>query len=224
MIMKIIGLVASPRGEKSSTRKLVAAALEGAAHEGASTRIVDMSRLKIVQCKDCGNCFRLGSCVHDDDLSYVLRCILDSDGIVMGSPAYASGGVTSGMETFMERMGEAWHCLLFEGRYGFVTSASRDGGEDLAIAQMSDFLIACGVMIVGSTGAALQRRGSMEQGIERARGLGKDLAIAIKTRRHYEAQEGVHATFIEEFGAHVMANRDRWAHDYEYWIKKGWIH
>ena len=58
--MKIIGLVASPRGEKSSTRKLVAAALEGAASAGASTRIVDMSRLKIGQCKDCGDCFRTG--------------------------------------------------------------------------------------------------------------------------------------------------------------------
>lgn len=222
--MKIIGLVASPRGEKSSTRMLVAAALEGAACEGASTRIVDMSRLKIGQCRDCGDCFRLGSCAHDDDLSYVLRCMLDSDGIVMGSPAYASGGVTSGMETFMERMGEAWHCLLLEDKYGFVISASRDGGEDLAIALMRDFLMACGVLIVGGVGASLQRSGSMEHGLERARGLGKDLAIAIKMRRHYEDQEGARAAFIEEFGAHIIANRDRWAHDHEYWTKKGWIH
>ena len=223
MIMKIIGLVASPRGEKSSTRKLVAAALEGAACEGASTRIVDMSRLKIGQCKDCGDCFRLGSCAHDDDLSYVLHCMLDSDGIVMGSPAYVSGGVTSGMETFMERMGEAWHCLLLEGKYGIVTSVSRDGGEDLAIAELSDFLIACGVQIVGGAGAVLQRSGSMEQGLERARGLGRDLVTAINTRRRYEDQEGVRAAFIEKFGTHIIANRDRWAHDHEYWTKKGWI-
>ena len=222
--MKIIGLVASPRGEKSSTRKLVAAALEGAACEGASTRIVDMYRLKIGQCKDCGDCFKTGSCAQDDDLSYVLRCMLDSDGIVMGSPAYASGGVAPGMETFMERMGEAWHCLLLEGKYGLVTSASRDGGEDLAIARMSDFLKACGVLIVGGAGAALQHHGSMDQGLERARGLGKDLAIAIKMRSRYEDQEDVRAAFIEEFRAHIIANRGRWTHDHDYWTKKGWIH
>ncbi|HEY3422575.1 MAG TPA: flavodoxin family protein [Methanocellaceae archaeon] len=222
--MKIIGLVASPRGEKSTTRKLVAAALEGAASSGASTRIVDMSRLKIGQCKDCGDCFKSGSCIQEDDLPYLLRCMLDSDGIIMGSPAYASGGVTSVMEAFTERMGEAWHCLLLEGKYGMVLSVSGDGGEDLAIAHMSDFLMACGVLVVGGAGAALQRRGSMEEGVLRARELGNDLAIAIKTRRHYGQQEGTHAAFIEKFGIHITANRDRWAHDHEYWIKKGWIH
>ena len=118
--MKIIGLVASPRGEKSSTRKLVAAALEGAAAEGASTRIVDMSRLKIGQCKDCGDCFRSGSCAQDDDLLYVLHTMRKATALSSGSPAYASGSVTSGMEAFMERMGEAWHCLLLEGKYGLA--------------------------------------------------------------------------------------------------------
>jgi multimeric flavodoxin WrbA len=127
------------------------------------------------------------------------------------------------MEAFIERMGEAWHCLLLEGKYGIVISASGDGGDDLAIAMMSDFLMTCGVLVVGGAGAAVKRRGSMEQGLERARILGKDLAIAIKMQRRYEEQECVRAEFIEEFGAHIMANRDRWAHDHEYWTKKGWI-
>jgi multimeric flavodoxin WrbA len=222
--MKIIGLVTSPRGEKSSTRKLVAAALEGAASAGASTRMVDMSRLKISQCKECGHCFKLGSCAQDDDFSYVLRSMQESDGIIIGSPAYASGSVSSGMEAFTERMGEAWHCLLLEGKYGLAISVSRDGGEDLVIARMSDFLMACGVLVVGGAGAALQRSGSMEEGLARARELGNDLAAAIKTRRKYELQASARATFIKEFGTHITANRDRWAHDHEYWTKKGWIH
>jgi multimeric flavodoxin WrbA len=221
--MKIIGLVASPRGDRSSTRKLVAAALEGAASGGASTRIIDMSRLKIGQCKDCGDCFKSGSCAQDDDLLYILQSMMDSDGIVMGSPAYASGSVTPGMETFMERMGEAWHCMLLEGRYGCVASVSRDGGENLAVARMGEFLMACGVMVIGGAGAALQRHGSMEQGLEHARRLGSDLVAAIHMRRRYEEQEGIRAAFIKEFGPHVTSNRDRWAHDHEYWTKKGWI-
>jgi len=222
--MKIIGLVASPRGAKSETRKLVAAALDGAANEGAITRIVDISTFKIGQCKECGECFKSGSCVQDDDLSYVLGCMRDSDGIVMGSPAYASGGVVSGMEAFMGRMGEAWHCLLLEGRYGLVISASRDGGENLAIAQMRDFLMACGVLIVGDAGVTLQSNGSMAQGLDRARGLGKDLAAAIRIQRRYGEQEKVRDAFIKEFGTHIMSNRDRWTHDHDYWTKKGWIH
>ena len=90
--------------------------------------------------------------------------------------------------------------------------------------RMSDFLMACGVLVVGGAGATLQRLGSMEEGLAHARELGIELAAAIKTRRSYEQQAGARAAFIKDFGSHIMANRDRWAHDHEYWTKKGWIH
>lgn len=220
--MKVIGLAASPRGSKSTTRRLVAAAMEGAAGAGASTSVIDVSRLKIGQCKDCGDCYRSGACGQDDDLAYVLDCLLKSDGIVLGSPAYASG-VTPEMIALMGRMSEARHCLLLDGKYGFAVSVSGDGGEGLAIAQMNSFMMACGVFTIGGTGASLQRRGSLDRGLERARKLGEDLAAAIRERRRYEDQEGARRAFIGEFGAHVKANRERWAHDHTYWVKKGWI-
>ncbi len=220
--MRVIGLAASPRGAKSTTRRLVAAAMEGAAGAGASTSIIDVSRLRIGQCKDCGNCYRHGACWQDDDFSYVLDSLLKSDGIVLGSPAYASG-VTPEMGALAGRMSEARHCLLLEGKYGFAISVSRDGGEGLAITEMNGFLSECGVSVVGGTGASLQRRGSMERGLERARKLGEDLAAAIREKRHYEAQEGARTEFLKEFGAHVRANRERWAYDHAYWVKKGWI-
>ena len=44
--MKVIGLIASPRGKESNTLKLVNAALIGAAAEGARTELVDLYRLR----------------------------------------------------------------------------------------------------------------------------------------------------------------------------------
>lgn len=221
--MRITGLVASPRGDRSTTRKLVEAALDGAAGMGTVTGIVDLSRLKIGRCKGCGSCFRTGMCVQDDDLVYALESMLKSDGIVFGSPAYASG-VTPAMGALIERMGESRHCLLLEGKYGLSVSVSRDVGEGLAIARMNDFLMACGVTVTGGTGAGLLRRGSMDRALVRCKRLGEDLFLAVAERRRYPDQEDVRVAFIREFGAHVSANKERWAHDYFYWVKKGWIH
>jgi multimeric flavodoxin WrbA len=196
--------------------------MEGAAGAGASTSVIDISRLRIGQCKDCGDCYSHGACWQDDDLAYVMDCLLKSDGIVLGSPAYASV-VTPEMSVLAERMGEARHCLLLDGKYGFAVSVSRDGGESLAISQMNGFLMSCGVSIIGGAGASLQRRGSLDRGLGHARKLGEDLAAAIRDRRRYEDQEETRMAFIREFGAHVRANRERWAHDHAYWVKKGWI-
>ena len=45
--MKVIGIIASPKGKESNTLKLVNAALAGAAAEGAKTELVDLYKLRI---------------------------------------------------------------------------------------------------------------------------------------------------------------------------------
>ena len=72
---------------------------------------------------------------------------------------------------------------------------------------MSDFLMACGVMVIGGAGAALQRGGSMEQGLAHARELGNALVAAIKTGEAMRMQESIRAAFIKDFGAHFVQPR-----------------
>jgi len=59
--MKILGINASPKMEKSQTRRLVMAVLEGARQTGADVTFVDICSLEIKYCTACGTCYAKGS-------------------------------------------------------------------------------------------------------------------------------------------------------------------
>ena len=64
---------------------------------------------------------------------------------------------------------------------------------------------------------------AMEAAIEKSREMGKDLVEAIKEKRQYPEQEAVHEAWRERFKYVILANKDHWTHNCDYWIEKGWI-
>jgi len=86
--MKVIGINASPRN-RANTQTLVEAVLEGAAENGAGTRLVNLRELTIHGCLGCEGCKKhLGKCVQKDDLTTLLQDMTRYDAIVMGTPVY----------------------------------------------------------------------------------------------------------------------------------------
>ncbi len=86
--MKVIGINASPR-KRANTQTLVEAVLEGAAENGAETRLVHLRELTINGCLGCEGCKKqLGKCVQKDDLTQLLQDMTAYDAIVMGTPVY----------------------------------------------------------------------------------------------------------------------------------------
>ena len=59
--MKILGICASPRGSKSTTKRLVQATLDGAAAKGATIELVDVCGLDIKYCNACQVCLKKAS-------------------------------------------------------------------------------------------------------------------------------------------------------------------
>ena len=110
--MKIIGINASPKMEKSQTRRLVLGVLEGARQTGADVTFVDICSLEIKYCTACGTCYAKGECIHDDDFPVILEKMLDADGIVWGSPNYINS-VTAQLKTLLDRMADSIHCQSF---------------------------------------------------------------------------------------------------------------
>ncbi|MCX6691730.1 MAG: flavodoxin family protein, partial [Methanoregula sp.] len=121
--MKILGINGSPKGEKSQTRRLVMAVLEGARKTGADVTFVDICELEITYCNACGTCYAKGECIHDDDFPALLEKMLDADGIVLGSPNYINS-VTAQLKTMLDRMADAIHCQYFTGKYGCAVATA----------------------------------------------------------------------------------------------------
>jgi multimeric flavodoxin WrbA len=222
-IMKVTGIAGSPRGKNSSTLRLIEAALAGAGQAGAEVEIIDITKLQINYCKGCGTCYSKGRCGQDDDFCYVLDKITDSDGIVLGSPAYFDS-VTAQMKTLMDRMSDAIHCQQLSGKYGFAVCTTGSSGEGPVTNYMNDFLIMCGAFVTGGVGAAVGIDPcSMDRASKTAYAMGKDLVIAVREKRAYPEQEDRQRKIRKWLRERILANKEPWAHDYFYWTQQGWI-
>jgi multimeric flavodoxin WrbA len=215
--MKIIGINASPKGEKSQTRRLVMGVLEGARQAGADVTFVDICGLEIKYCTACGTCYAKGECIYDDDFPALLEKMLDADGIVLGSPNYINQ-VTAQLKTMLDRMADNVHCQSFAGKYGCAVCTAGGSLANEVADYMNLALSSYGAMTVGNVAVHVGADPNAIVGAEKeAKALGKKLAEAIRTKWSDPAQEKILNERKEYFKRMVMFNKDLWKHEYDYW-------
>jgi multimeric flavodoxin WrbA len=85
--MKILGLSFSPH-ENGNTMILLGEALKGAKQEGAEVELYSVSDKTIKPCDGCRACSKTGICHIKDDMQGLYDRLLESDGIIFGTPVY----------------------------------------------------------------------------------------------------------------------------------------
>lgn len=105
--MNVIAVNGGPRKDWN-TGTLLKSALQGAESVGAETQVVHLYDLDFKGCTSCFSCKRKGNtcdglCTRRDDLRSVLRAVLKSDVLLVGSPIYF-GDVTGETRSFLERL------------------------------------------------------------------------------------------------------------------------
>jgi len=221
--MKVLGINASPRGKESQTLRLTVAVLDGAEVEGAKTELLDVCDYDIGFCTACGTCYAKGECSLIDDFPDILDRMLDADGIVLGSPNYIDN-VSAQMKVVFDRMADVIHCQMFSGKYGCSVCTAGGSNEMEVVGYMNRVLTSFGAQVVGGVGVAF--RGNPDAILpaeKKAYELGRDLVDAIRTKRSYPDQEAILKARREYFCQLVQANRDRWTHEYEWWVQAGVI-
>ncbi|HHV23604.1 MAG: flavodoxin family protein [Methanosarcina sp.] len=221
--MKIVGIQSSPRGKNSNTLKLLNAALDGASKAGAEVESIDIAKLKIKYCTACNTCHETGECTIKDDYEMVLKKLLTADGIVLSSPNYITN-VTAQLKTMFDRSPLVIHEQLFEGKYSLSLTTAGSDELDFVLGIMDNFIVHCGGKTIGGVGCSVARGPeAMEEAIIKSREMGKDLVEAIKEKRQYPEQEARHEAWRERFKYVVLANKDQWTHNCDYWMEKGWL-
>jgi multimeric flavodoxin WrbA len=101
MMQKILGVMGSPR-RNGNTHILISRILEGAGAEGAVGDIIFLDDLAIQECNGCHACWEGTECSKDDDMNNIYPKIIESDGIVFGTPVYWYGP-TALIKGFIDR-------------------------------------------------------------------------------------------------------------------------
>ena len=215
--MKIIGLNGSPHGNASQTMRLVKEVLRGAKDSGADTEYIDLCALEIGFCNGCGTCYAKGECIRDDDYPELLGKILESDGIVFGSPNYINN-VTAQAKVVLDRSADVVHCQLFSGKYACAVSTAGGSGAAEVAAYLNRAMAQMGASTVGLVGVnILGDPDAVARAGKDAYELGKMLADAIINEQIYPEQEHELKERKEYMKRLVLANKDTWIHEYEFW-------
>lgn len=91
--------------------------------------IVHVADLELKYCVGCGSCYKTGKCIYNDDMEKLSLKIGNADGVILGSPTYASN-VSGQMKVMIDRGHFVMEQLLY-GKYAIsVTTYENYGGID----------------------------------------------------------------------------------------------
>ena len=216
--MKITGIIASPRGMKGNTGRLLEEVTAGLIPE-VEAELIDLSKMSVQPCLGCDVCHRTGTCHLKDDYETIKQSLLNCDGFILASPNYIFS-VTAQLKAFFDRCGNIIHCLKLEGKYGAVVETSGGGEDDEVISYMTRFINSTGAQSVGGIGSPMAgERIFPKQEIlfGNARTLGKEICRCIKEKEHFPDQAGFRGGFKARMKRLVEYRKDDWATEYRYW-------
>ncbi|MGA2553252.1 MAG: flavodoxin family protein [Smithella sp.] len=223
--MKIIGINGSPRRQNSRTGQLVNKVLESAMDKGARIEFFDITKLKIKPCTACDRCHKTGYCIQKDDFGVTFDKIMAADGLVLGSPVYIYQ-VTAQLKNWIDRLGNAIHCLRFLGKYGAVVSTAGGSGEKETADYMEKVLKYTGMQTVGSLACCIEVDGLLDESstlFNEAENLAHSLVGAILKKKIFADQVKQQEQRRAYFRQIMLKRKEKWRWEYDYWKEKGWL-
>lgn len=187
-MIKIIGIVGSPRND-GNTEYLVNEALDEAKkEEGIEIELIKLAGKTIKPCDACLSCTKTGKCVIKDDFDPIFQKMIEADGIILASPVYF-GSATPEIKSLIDRAGYVSArsgARLFENKVGGPIVVARRAGQNFTFAQLLFFFLHQGMIVPGSTYwniAFGREKGEVEkdeEGIKTARNFGQKMVWVLK--------------------------------------------
>ncbi len=135
--MKVLGIVCSPR-KNGNTEILVKEALDSAHKLGAETEMIKVSDVNITPCDGCETCDTTGECKIEDDMQGIYTKLLQSDGIILGSPVYWLG-VTAQAKIIIDRTFVFRRGRRLRNKVAGAVVVARQVGASNAFSELNDF-------------------------------------------------------------------------------------
>ena len=124
--MKIVIINGSPR-DKGLTSYILHSIEKRLLQRGAEIKFVDLYKLNMKQCKGCCVCYKIGCCIYNDDAEKLSLEIANADGLVIGSPTYASN-ISGILKQFIDRGHFVIEQLLY-GKYAISVATGENYGS-----------------------------------------------------------------------------------------------
>ena len=172
----------SPR--KGNTQILVNEALSGAKESGAEVELIRICEMNIAACDGCETCHQSGECRIKDDMQKLYRKMLETDGIILGSPVYF-WSVSAQAKTFMDRtyaLRYPYHKL--KNKVGGAIAVAGRRGSVNTLSVINNFFLGHDMLVtgLGVSGHATEKEEVKQdqRAMQGARSLGRQVVELVK--------------------------------------------
>ncbi|MGZ3536089.1 MAG: flavodoxin family protein [Thermodesulfobacteriota bacterium] len=193
--MKILGLNGSER-KLGNTEILVKEALMGAEEEGAQVEILRLTDYKVFPCDGLAPCvFGNTRCNLKDDFNFIVDKIVESDGVVLGTPCYILES-TAIIKQLIDRVFSVNYRSEARGKPAtvIVPYATR-GWTPYAFLQPNILFLMLGMEVIDRALVHTQAMNEVvlyDKALARAREMGREVAKAVKTGdTSYRGEPGI---------------------------------
>ncbi|MGZ3806359.1 MAG: flavodoxin family protein [Pseudobdellovibrionaceae bacterium] len=193
--MKILGLNGSER-KLGNTEILVKEALMGAEEEGAQVEMLRLTDYKVFPCDGLAPCvFGNTRCNLKDDFNFIVDKIVESDGVVLGTPCYILES-TAIIKQLIDRVFSVNYRSEARGKPAtvIVPYATR-GWTPYAFLQPNILFLMLGMEVIDRALVHTQAMNEVvlyDKALARARQMGKEVAKAVKTGdASYRGEPGI---------------------------------
>ena len=160
--MKILGIVGSPR-KNGNTEILVKEALSSAHDYGADIDIINVSEKNITPCDGCESCDVTGKCHIEDDMQDIYMKLLQSDGIIFGSPVYY-WSVTSQIKALIDRTYLFRRKKQLRNKVAGAIVVLRGSGASFALSTLNNYFNLHSMIPARSMGSRTEEELAIERG------------------------------------------------------------
>ena len=217
--MQVLIINGSPRknGVTAAVLHRIEENLRGA---GIEVLFYNLGGMKMSHCTGCNYCYRTGHCCMEDDAELLSKRIEEADGIVLGSPTYASN-VSGLMKDFIDRGHFVMEQLLYK-KYCIAVASGENYGSQDTLKVLKNLVL--------FSGGRLSRQLRIQAGLNELEGMirkrkgqidqvSQNLIMAMKVKQYYPIQSIVHflifhlgiKPFVRKQGALYQGVRERWS-------------
>ena len=100
-------------------------------YSDADVQMIHVADMELGYCVGCGNCYKTGECIYKDDIENLSLAIGSADGVILGSPTYASN-VSGQMKVIIDRGHFVMEQLLYSKYAISVVTYENYGGREAA--------------------------------------------------------------------------------------------
>ncbi|HEY4744160.1 MAG TPA: flavodoxin family protein [Desulfuromonadaceae bacterium] len=187
--MKVTAFNGSPR-RNGNTSLLISHVFEGLEKEGIATELVQVGGERIHGCVACYQCFNRKDrrcAVNDDIINDCVEKMLESDGIIIGSPTYFAA-LTPETKALMDRCGMVSRANgdMFRRKAGAAVVSVRRAGAIHVFDAINHFFTIGQMIIPGSSywnigiGRNIGDVEQDEEGVRTMQALGENMAWLLK--------------------------------------------